>query len=380
MIYGNKCPKCGLMQLPGATCKSCGTSLGAPTQHPVSPQFNDPRATTFPSMPAKPEEAKNPLLAGTEAGRSHRFSFHGTGAVLFGIYVVNLLLTIITLGFYYFWGKVKVWGYLLGQAEFERDRFTYHGTGKELLMGFLKALLIFGIPIALLNFGPELLQLGGSARMVTAFLVYAVVLLLLPFAMVGARRYRLSRTSWRGIRFSFRGQILDFIKLFLGGLFLSVLTLGFYYPFFATRQYGFMTTNSYLGNQKFDFDGKGRELFGPFVLALALTIPTLGLYWYWYLAKKQRFFWEHTTFGSARFRYTATGGALLSLHLGNMLLLLLTVGLGWSWVVIRRVRFAFHYLFLEGTLDLAGIRQQAQAASATGESLTDLTGGGFDLG
>lgn len=141
-----------------------------------------------------------------------------------------------------------------------------------------------------------------------------------------------------------------------------------------------MTANSYLGNQRFDFDGKGRELFGPYVLALVLTLPTLGLYWFWYLAKKQRIFGEHTTFGSGRFRYTATGKALMYLHAGNMILLLLTVGLGWSWVVIRRVRFAFSYLFLEGALDLAGIKQEAQAASATGEFLTDLTGGGFDLG
>jgi uncharacterized membrane protein YjgN (DUF898 family) len=380
MIYGSKCPKCGLMQLPGPTCKSCGTSLGASTPHPVSPQLKDPREITFPSMPAKPEGEKKPLSADKGTGQSHRFSFHGTGGTLFGIYVVNLLLTIITLGFYYFWGKVKVWGYLLGQAEFEKDRFTYHGTGKELFVGFLKALLIFGVPIALLNFGPELMQLGGSGRMVATFLVYGVVLLLIPFAMVGARRYRLSRTSWRGIRFSFRGQVWEFTKLFLGGFFLSVLTLGFYYPFFSTRQYGFMTANSYLGNQRFNFDGKGRELFGPYVLALVLTLPTLGLYWYWYLAKKQRFFWEHTTFGSARFRYTATGKALMNLHAGNMILLLLTVGMGWSWVVIRRVRFAFNYLFLEGALDLESIKQQAQAASATGESLTDLTGGGFDLG
>jgi uncharacterized membrane protein YjgN (DUF898 family) len=377
MIFGNKCPQCGLMQLPAPTCKSCGASLSAPTQHPVSPQPEDPGETTFLSTPEKPKGA---LSADKGAGQSHRFSFHGTGGALFGIYVVNMLLTIITLGFYYFWGKVKVWGYLLGQAEFEKDRFTYHGTGKELFIGFLKALLIFGVPIALLNFGPEVMQLGDIGSLAATLLVYGGFLFLIPFAMVGARRYRLSRTSWRGIRFSFRGKVWEFTKLFLGGFFLSILTLGLYYPFFATRRYAFMTANSYLGNKKFDFDGKGRELFGPFVLALLLTLPTLGLYWYWYLAKKRRLFWEHTTFDSSRFRYTATGGALLILNLGNMLLLIFTLGLGWSWTVIRKIRFAFSYLLLEGALDLAGIKQQAQTASATGESLTDFTGGGFDMG
>ncbi|HSB80644.1 MAG TPA: DUF898 family protein [Candidatus Methylomirabilis sp.] len=310
----------------------------------------------------------------------HQLLFHGSGGSLFGIQIVNMVLTIVTLGVYYFWGKVRVRNYLLSQSEFEGDRFAYHGTGKELLIGFLKAVLLLGVPLVLLNAVVPLLGRGPGFRILSGLISYILVLVVIPFAMVGARRYRLSRTSWRGIRFSFRGEAMAFIKLFLTGSLLSSLTLGLYYPFFETRRYGFMVSHSYLGNQKFAFDGEGRSLFGRYLLTLLLTPFTLGLCWLWFLARKQRYFWDHTSFGEARFHSEVTGGRLFLLYLGNALLLLLTLGFGWPWTVVRNVRFAFRYLSLEGPLEEASILQEAQAASATGEGLAGLLDAGFDLG
>ena len=86
----------------------------------------------------------------------------------------------------------------MSQTEFEGDRFAYHGTGKELLIGFLKAMLIFGLPVSLLNVLPELLGAGMAIKVLAGILLYLIVLVFIPFAMVGARRYRLSLTSWRG--------------------------------------------------------------------------------------------------------------------------------------------------------------------------------------
>ena len=376
-MMGVKCPKCGLMQLAGPTCKSCGAPLGGPPRRPAPPQTQAaPGATPFPL----PQAAAAPIRAGAESGSSRQLFFHGSGGPLFGIQIVNMLLTIITLGVYYFWGKVRVRNYLLSESEFEGDRFAYHGTGKELLIGFLKAVLLFGVPLVLLNIVVPLLARGPVFQIVTGLASYLLVLIVIPFAMVGARRYRLSRTSWRGIRFSFRGEAMAFIKLFLAGSLLTSLTLGLYYPFFEAQRYGFMASHSYLGNQKFDFDGQGRALFGRFLLTLLLTPFTLGLCWLWFLARKQRYFWEHTSFGDARFHSEVTGGRLFMLYLGNGLLLLLTLGFGWPWAIVRNVRFTFKYLSLEGPLEAASIQQEAQAASATGEGLAGLLDAGFDLG
>ncbi|MGA2957370.1 MAG: DUF898 family protein [Thermodesulfobacteriota bacterium] len=378
MAIGVKCPKCGLMQLAKENCESCGRKLDSPK----GPLFS--RSTSTPSpdfiLPTLQDTAQTPTPQGKKnIGPRPRLSFHGTGGALFGIFLLNTLLTILTLGLYSFWGKVKTRSYIWSKTEFEGDGLAYHGTGKELLVGFLKALLVFGIPVALLNTLPRMIGPNAFLKFIPV-LTYSIISVFVPVAMVGARRYRLSRTSWRGIFFSFRGHTWEFVRLFLRGSFLSILTLGFYYPIFATRRHGFMVSHSYFGNQKFKFDGKGRDLVKPYFLALLLSIPTLGICWFWFLAKKQCYFWEHTYFEATRFHSTVTGRRLLALNLGNLFLLILTLGLAWPWVLVRKIRFTLTYLTLEGLLDPATIRQDARDATATGEVLAGFMDAGFDLG
>jgi len=388
-MYGVKCPKCGLMQLVKEQCESCGTHLEGPkgplyARRPMpapAPAPLTPAAS--PSPPKEIEELAETIHTPAEVrpGLERRhLSFHGSGGQLFGIYLLNTLLTIITLGFYSFWGRTKVRAYLWGKSQLEGDRFLYHGTGRELMNGAFKAMLVFGLPLTLVNALPEFLEPKKILEMVALVVTYAAILLFIPVAMVGARRYRFSRTSWRGIHFSFRGQIWDFVRLFIGGWFLTLLTLGLYYPFYDTRRHGFMVSKSYFGSQRFKFDGAGRDLFKAYLLALLLFLPTLGLYWFWFMAKKQRYFWEHTHLDTIHFRSTVTGGRLLAFHLGNLLFLILTLGLAWSWVVVRKVRFNFAYLALEGVMDPAKIQQEAQAASATGDALAGFMDASFDLG
>src|SRR5207237_185661 len=88
----------------------------------------------------------------------------------------------------------------------------------------------------------------------------------IPVAMVGARRYRLSRTSWRGIRFSLRASTREFISIWVRGWLLTSLTLGLYYPFFVTSQQRFLTGHMWFGSQRFTFDGRGRDLDGALAL------------------------------------------------------------------------------------------------------------------
>ncbi len=379
-MYGVKCPKCGLMQLPRETCQSCGRALDSSKGPGHGKGSFAPSSTASPS-PSEPVAA--PIQRAIQKGEGEEtrsLSFHGSGGTLFGIYLLNGLLTLFTLGIYSFWGKTKVRSYLWSKTEIERDCFVYHGTGKELMSGFSKAMLVFGIPLTILNMLPNFLEPKEMLEIGSRVLTYIIVMIFIPVAMVGARRYRLSRTSWRGIRFSFRGKTGDFMKIFLGGGFLTALSLGFYFPFYAVRRHKFMIENSFFGNRRFEFSGSGRDLFKPYLLTLLLTLPTLGLCWFWFLAKKQRYFWGHTHFDAIDFQSTVTGGRLLALHLTNLLLLVVTLGVAWSWVMVRKIRFAFAYLALEGMLDPAMIRQEAQAASATGDVLAGLMDAGFDLG
>jgi uncharacterized membrane protein YjgN (DUF898 family) len=308
-----------------------------------------------------------------------RPSFHGAGGTLFGIHLVNVLLTLVTLGIYYFWAKTRVRAYLSGQTEIEGDRFAYHGTARELLLGTLKAVLVFGLPILLLNFIRDVLDAPALLKVTAGVISGSLFFVFFPIAMVGARRYRLSRTSWRGIRFSFRGRVWELIKIFILGSFLTGLTFGLYYPFFLVSRQAFMMSHSYFGSERFEFSGRGRALFGPFVVAILLTLPTLGLCWLWYVALKRRYFWDNTTFGAARFSCSVTGGALLGLWAVNVLLLVGTVGIAWPWVRVRNINFSFRNLALMGPLDLERIQQQAQQAGSIGEGLSGFFDSGFDL-
>lgn len=379
MNFGVLCPKCGLMQLNRPTCKSCGARLTDSSPDFSLPEPEAARQGLREPLPRKPS-VSSPVSRDEDESSIHRPSFHGRGGTLFGIWVVNIFLSLVTLGAYYFWGKVKVRRFLFGETEFEGDRFEFHGTGKELLMGFLKALILFFIPLFALNAGPELLQTGPVIRAIATGITYGVIMVFVPVAMVGARRYRLSRTSWRGIRFSFRGDKWAFLKIFAFGSFLSTITLGLYFPFFDARRYHFMISQSYFGDRQFAFDGRGKDLFRPFLFALLLTLPTLGLYWFWYWAKRQRYYWGHTFNGPARFHSTVTGRALMNLYVGNFLIGIITLGLGWPWTVTRKARYACRYLTLEGPLDLAEIHQDARSATATGEALSGFLDADFSLG
>ena len=363
---------------------------GAPAApRPVAPPPGLPPVAPPPTPPPPPVPPRPPVDlpapppgAGPEIPASttlRRPSFHGAGGTLFGIHVVNVLLTLVTVGIYYFWAKTRVRRYLSGQTEIESDRFAYHGTARELLLGTLKAVLVFGLPILFLNFIRDVLDVPVLVKVAAGVISGSLFFVFFPIAMVGARRYRLSRTSWRGIRFSFRGRVWELIKIFILGSFLTGITLGLYYPFFLVSRQAFMVSHSYFGSERFDFTGRGRALFGPYVVAILLTLPTLGLCWLWYVALKRRYFWDHTVFGAARFSCTVTGGALLGLWVVNVLLLVGTLGLAWPWVRVRNINFSFRYLALMGPLDLARIQQQAQQVGSIGEGLSGFFDSGFDL-
>jgi uncharacterized membrane protein YjgN (DUF898 family) len=308
-----------------------------------------------------------------------RPSFRGRGGSLFGIHIVNVFFTLGTLGWYYFWAKTRTRRFIFSQTEFEGDRFAYHGTGKELLLGTLKAVLVFGLPLTLLNVVRDHLNVHLAIKVACAIASGALAYLFLPVAIVGSRRYRLSRTSWRGIRFSFRGRMWDLMKIFIKSTILSLLTFWLYYPYFLVHRQAYLISHSYFGNERFDFNGEGRDLLAPFVVALLLTPFTLALCWFWWAARKRRYLWGHTLFAAARFRSTVTGGALLRLYAVNAIMLIFTLGLAWPWVKVRNINFTFRYLELVGPLDVERIEQQAQFASTTGEGLAGFFDTGFDL-
>jgi uncharacterized membrane protein YjgN (DUF898 family) len=399
------CPRCKAPEVTGERCPRCGVYVAAyrasletmrrgPVPRPAAPPSPNlastgsaaatgstaPPSSAGSAPPGATPDAVPPMTSAAPAStETRRLNFHGSAAALAGLAVTNVLLILLTLGVYYFWAKTRMRRYVLGETELEGDRFAYHGTGRELLVGFARGMGVVLVPVLLLSVLPAVYGAPAAVRQSLSTLLWLLGLLVMPVAMVGARRYRLSRTSWRGIRFSFRGRVRDFVQLFVVGNILSSMTLGLYYPVYMTHRQKFMVQNAWFGSRKFDFDGRGRELVWPFARMVLLFLPTLGLSWFWFSARRHRYFTDHTRFGAARFHSTIAGGALAWLQISNVLALVLTLGLAWPWTAARSLHFTNRNLTLLGDLDLATIRQDARAASATGEALSGLLDADFGV-
>lgn len=300
-----------------------------------------------------------------------RLRFHGNGSSLFGIFVINVLLTLLTLGVYYFWGKAKIRRYMHSQTELHNSRFSNHTTGGELCIGWIKAIILI-VTIVLISEIPSFFWEDMTHEWITTLAFYGLLLFVfLPLAIVGSLRFRLSRTSYQGIRFSFRGNSKTFFKIYYIGLLKTIFTLGLYYPYFETEIRQFLTNGIRFGTGRFEFSGTGRALFWPFVIAVLLTPFTLFLCWYWYWARKTRYYWSCTTFEGTSFHSTFVGSRLLSLKVGNFILLVISLGLAWPWVAVRNNRFLCDYLVLSDPPDFSSIAQDFSDAGATGEGLSD---------
>jgi uncharacterized membrane protein YjgN (DUF898 family) len=308
----------------------------------------------------------------TEAaeGLTHQLTFQGSAWDLSLIYLVNVLMHFLTMGFHQFWGRVKVRRYMMSQTELDGSPFEFIGNGKELLLGWLKATLMLFIPVFVLQAFSKLLGAGTVLEGVGALLTLGVMFTIVPLVMVHGRRYRLSRTLWRDIPFSFHGPVVDFFKVFFPGVLLTLVTFGLYYPVFTTKRYAFMMSHSYYGNTPFSFDGKGKDLLKSFIVSYLLLVPTMGLSWLWFVAAKQRYFWERTCIAEARFSSAVAGSTLLVLYLGHVLVLIATMGLGRAWVKIRQARFAADHLSITGPLPLQDPSQFVPESHASEQDQT----------
>ena len=326
----------------------------------------------IPFIRKQPADAQPDLAAPADGNAVHRLRFHGEGGELFGIFVVNVLLTLLTLGVYSFWAKVKTRRYVWGQTEFAGDRFNFHGTGRELLIGWLKAMVLFGGLVVLTRVLLPTFWDDPYADTVGQLLLAVGFVVLLPLAIIGSMRYRLSRTSWRGVRFSFHGGYRKLLGIMLRSFVLTGLTLGLYIPFYQTNLRRFLADGSRFGSASLTFDGTGRTLLGRYVLTLLLTLPTLGQIWFWYFAFQRRYYWNHTSVTGARFHCTVTGGGLLGLYAVNIAVIVLSLGLALPWVTVRTRRYDMENLVLHGPVDFDHITQQAQTATPTGEELSSF--------
>ena len=159
-----------------------------------------------PDTPVSPVE-ESPTQLGIE--------FTGSGSEYFRIWIVNLLLLLVTLGIYYPWAKVRRLRYFYGNTVVGGEPMAFHANPLKLLKGYLLVGLLF-----------VLYSIAGQFSATAGFVAFLIVAALWPALLKSSMQFRMANTSWRGLRFAFRGSLADAYRAVLPLFIPSLVILG----------------------------------------------------------------------------------------------------------------------------------------------------------
>ncbi|MGH8075745.1 MAG: YjgN family protein, partial [Lysobacter sp.] len=188
----------------------------------------------------------------------HRPQFTGRAGEYFGIWFVNLLLSILTLGIYSAWAKVRTERYFYANTSLAGANFEYLASPIAILKGRLMA---YAVVIAL----------GVSSKFSPGlYLLLAMCVgLLLPALIVWSLRFRARNSAWRGLSFRFDNGAGEAYGPFLLWTWLSSITVSLLYPVMKQRQHQFVVQGHRLGTERFSFYGESGSYYGPYAIAVA---------------------------------------------------------------------------------------------------------------
>lgn len=309
----------------------------------------------------------------------NRLHFSGQGLDLFVILLVNGFLNLITLSLYYPWARVKLIKFYWENTELNDTTFVFHGTGAEVFKGYIKLMLLSLVFVGCYIYATVTGQHAMSVMLIAVF--YLVLLLLVPVAVHGGFKYRLSRTSWRNVHFGYRGNRTQLIIEFLLGYLFTVLTLGIYASWFTHKIRAYVISNIRFGSLGFQYTGTGFDLFLIQLKGIFLTVLTLGIYYAWYRKEWINYLIEHTYIEQNNERYrmhsSISGGSLFGISLLNLVLVIITFGLAFPWAVTRTLEYVIAHIELPDAINFDTIQQtENEYKDATGEYLMDA----LDLG
>ena len=196
-------------------------------------------------------------------------AFTGSGREYFRIWIVNILLSIITLGIYSAWAKVRRMEYFYRNTRLAGACFDYHGRPIAILKGRVVAAILFtGYYIA------------GYINPWYGLAAAGVLGLAIPYFISRSLRFRLYNSSYRGLRFEFLGSTKSAYWVFLALPVLSVFTLLMLVPFVQHRIKRYTYGQAAYGQTRFTFNSSVAEFFLTYVLAgLLLTGVIFAAFW-----------------------------------------------------------------------------------------------------
>lgn len=197
----------------------------------------------------------------TEQGKSVQVRFHGNTREYFSIWIVNLLLTIVTLGVYSAWAKVRTNRYFYGNTDIDGHRFSYLAEPLQILIGRAIAVALFAVYFVASSLNP----LAG--------VIFALLLAVLtPFFVVMSYRFKMRMTAYRNVRFRFEGRYGRAFLVFVVLPFASVFTLYTILPIVLKKIDEFILSETSFGDRKFQPKLSTAEYFGTGIGAAAIAM------------------------------------------------------------------------------------------------------------
>lgn len=363
--------------------------------------------------------------SGPPASEPIYITWQGSPWSLAWLGLFNFLLTLVTLGVYSFWGRTEVRKRLWSMIRINGEPLEYTGTGKELFLGFLVVFAIVILPFILVITAAQI-WLGPIFGALALISFYIVIGYLFGVGLYRARRYRLSRTRWRGIRGTLVGSDWGYAWGYFWTGLVSIFTGGWLHPWRTNYLYRRMTNDMRFGDRPFKYDGKAGPLYPAFAMAWVggiiayigifagifgymylkgmmpmpqddgtMSQPTppgildnltmvgiviamvilFSLFAGWYFARVQNVLTAGTQYEGLRFVANAKGPGMIWVFVSNYLLTVLTLGILKPVADARMINYLVDHMAADGILDLAAVAQSQAAMEKRGEGLASA----FDL-
>jgi len=334
------------------------------------------------------------------------FNFHGKTGEFWGIWIVNVLLSVLTLGIYSAWAKVRTNQYFLGSTEIDNHRFSYLATPMQILKGRIIAVVIFITYYFTSSFFP-----------IVGIVLMIALMFLFPFLICSSLRFNMRMTSYRNVRFNFTGQYKDTFVNFILLPIASVFTLYLLLPWVLKRIDSFLIANTMYGNKSFEPTlstgryykaaaitavlsivvmgllttvmfklgtsiipaeaGETPQFSGGMLIIMASFILLFNLIGAYYQATIRNHIFKETELNDvATFNSNYSFTSLAWLHVSNMLIIIGSVGLAYPWAKIRLANYAVTRTEI---FALSGIDNVLDEMGEQSSALTEELANAFDI-
>ncbi len=337
------------------------------------------------------------------------FRFTATGAEYFRIWIVNLLLTLVTLGIYSAWAKVRRQRYFYGNTSLAGSAFEYSGQPMQILKGRLIAVA-------------ALLVYSGVTHLypLAIFVLAPVLAFAVPWVVVRSRKFQMQVTSWRNIRFHFHGTYPQALAAYIGWAIVAIITLYMMMPHLLYKRMRFLLAETSFGKQKLGFEKTvgpyyrmyfvtlllGLALFVGVFIVMGIIAAIVGIASGVFKGQQQpspnvsaaigmvtgivfvlaflplfasfekkfvNMSFDGLRIGPHQVRCQLETHRLVKLYLGNILGMIVTLGLFYPWAQVRRLRYHLECLSIDAAGPLDGFVDEADRyTSATGEELGEF--------